>query len=89
MDADRFDGIARTLGEGSSRRAALRLLAGGALGAALARFGWTDVAARDDAKDGSAETTARNRNKRRRGGGTGGGGRFVVSRRRRPLHRRP
>ena len=35
MDGDRFDALARTWGAARSRRGALRLLAGGALGAVL------------------------------------------------------
>lgn len=64
MDDDRFDAIARTLGEGSSRRAALRLLAGGALGTALGWFGREDVGAQDDAEDDPEVTDAKKRKRR-------------------------
>jgi hypothetical protein len=48
MDGERFDGVARARagpGAGVSRRAACRLLAGGALAGALARLGLAEAAA--------------------------------------------
>ena len=39
MDTERFDGLVRTLGGAATRRDAMRLLAGGALGAALGLLG--------------------------------------------------
>ena len=45
MDGERFDAITRRLAAGASRRGALRLLAGGALGGLLARLGPQEAAA--------------------------------------------
>ena len=45
MDADRFDRWTRHLADQSTRRAALRLLTGGALGGLLARVGLEEAAA--------------------------------------------
>jgi hypothetical protein len=63
MDADRFDALSRSLIEAPSRRSALRLLAGSALGGAL---GWLGHEA--------AEAGKKKRKKRKKGEDKGGGG---------------
>lgn len=47
MDGQRFDGLTRELAGPQTRRHALRLLAGGTLGAVLARFGLEQASAQD------------------------------------------
>jgi len=47
MDGQRFDGLTRDLASSRTRRQALRLLAGGTLGAIFARLGVGQAAAQD------------------------------------------
>ncbi len=47
MDGQRFDGLTRDLASSRNRRQALKLLAGGTLGAVLARFGLEQASAQE------------------------------------------
>ena len=88
MDQDRFDDLAQSVAEGSSRRSIFKGIAGGSLAALLAAVGFGTVGV-EDAEAGRCERRCRrrfdSRSKRRRcirrkcrggsgGGGTGGGG---------------
>jgi hypothetical protein len=66
MDHGRFDTLARLMDGAGSRRAAMRFLAGGALGGLAARLGWAEAAA-------AKKPTRRRGDQKRRGAAKRGG----------------
>lgn len=62
MDDTRFDELAKRLGAGLRRREALRLLAGGALGAALGLLGG-DALAQEEADEDAVEEAGKGKNR--------------------------
>lgn len=66
MDGQRFDGLTRDLASSRNRRQALKLLAGGTLGAVLARFGLEQASAQEGIEAEGVEADRARRCRRNR-----------------------